>query len=130
MAKWTNDSVLDALLKFISGAAISNDTDNNRNLSVDSDQPTTRTEAITTYKLATTTLTKVDDFTIADDTSGRKVTTAQKSGITVDTTGTATHVSICDLTNLLVVTTCTSQALTAGNTVTIPAFAISVSDPT
>ena len=130
MAKWTNDSVLDALLKFISGAAISNDTDNNRNLSVDSDQPTTRTEAITTYKLATTTLTKVDDFTIADDTSGRKVTTAQKSGVDVDASGTATHVAICDGTNLLVVTTCTSQALTEGNTVTIPAFKISVSDPT
>ena len=130
MAKWTNDSVLDALLKFISGAAISNDTDNNRNLSVDSSQPTTRTEAITTYKLATTTLTKVDDFTIADDTSGRKVTTAQKSGITVDASGTAKYVAICDGTNLLVVTTCTEQALTEGNTVTIPAFKISVSDPT
>ena len=130
MAKWTNDSVLDALLKFISGDTISNDVTNNRNLSVDSAQPTTRTEAITTYKLATTTLTKSTDFTIANDTSGRKVTTAQKSGVNVDTTGTATYVSICDLTNLLVVTTCTSQSLTAGNTVTIPAFAISVSDPT
>jgi len=130
MAKWTNDSVLDALLKFISGDTISNDTTNPRDLCVDSAQPTTRTEAITTYKLAKTTLTKVSDFTLANDTSGRKATTAQKSGVSVDATGTATYVAICDGTNLLVVTTCTSQALTSGNTVTIPAFAISVSDPT
>ena len=130
MAKWTNDAVLEGLLKYITGDTISNDTTNNRDLCVDNAQPTTRTEAVTTYKLAATTLTKVTDFTLADDTSGRKATTAQKTGVNVDSTGTATHVAICDGTNLLVVTTCTSQALTSGNTVTIPAFAISVSDPT
>jgi hypothetical protein len=48
----------------------------------------------------------------------------------VDTSGTATHVALCDATRLLYVTTCTSQALTSGNTVNIPAWDIEIADPT
>jgi hypothetical protein len=48
----------------------------------------------------------------------------------VDTTGTATHVALCDGTNLLYVTTCTSQALTAANTVNFPSWKIEIADPT
>ena len=133
MAKFTHDNVLDAALKYIAGSAVSPDTTNDRDLCICSSQPTTRTEAVTTYMLAKTTLTKSSDFTIADDASspyGRKVTTAQKSGVSVTNSGTATYVAICDGTNLLIVTTCTSQALTAGNTITIPAFKIQIGDPT
>jgi hypothetical protein len=71
------------------------------------------------------------DFTDADgDTSGRKVTVAAKSGVTVDSTGTATHVTLDDGATLLYVTTCTSQALTSGNTVNFPAWDIEIADPT
>ena len=76
---------------------------------------------------------KVANFIIADDTVspyGRKITTTEKTGVSVTNSGTAGFVAICDGTNLLIVTTCTSQALTAGNTVTIPAFKAQVGDPT
>ncbi len=62
------------------------------------------------------------DFTIADGiTSGRKVGVAVKSGVNVDTTGVATHVALLNTTGttLLYVTTCTSQSLTSGNTITV-----------
>ena len=66
-------------------------------------------------------------YTLADGTtSGRKVTIAAASALTVATSGTATHVSLDDGTTLLHVTTCTSQALTSGggNTVDIPAYVV------
>lgn len=74
------------------------------------------------------------DFTIANgDTSGRKVTVGAKSGVTIDSTGTATHVALVDDTNttLRYVTTCTSLALTAGggNTVNFPAWDVEIADP-
>ena len=95
-------------------------------------QPTTRTEAVTTFALADVAMVAGDgnDYTIGDgDTSGRKVTVATKTGVTVDTSGTATHVSLSDATRLLYVTTCTSQVLTAGNTVDFPAWDVEVADP-
>ena len=69
------------------------------------------------------------DFTKANgDTSGRKVTVAQQTDITIDNTGTATHVVISDTTDIFV-TTCTSQGLTAAGTVTVPAWDIEIADP-
>ena len=71
------------------------------------------------------------DFVIADGSvSGRKVTVSQQANATIDASGTATHVSIDDGANLLLVTTCTSQVLTSGGTVTIPTFAWEITDPT
>lgn len=120
MAKFLNDSVLDTLLDKIATGTI---------MTVCSAQPTTRTQAVTTYALADVTVAG-GDFTKADgDSSGRKVTVAAKSGVTIDASGTATHIAICDATNVLAVTTCTSQALTSGNTVSIPAWKTEVSDP-
>ena len=72
------------------------------------------------------------DFTNADgDVSGRKVTVAQKNTVSIHTNGTATHVSQVDnaTKSLLTVTTCTSQVLTAGGTVTFPAHKHEVADP-
>lgn len=120
MSKWANDSVMDAALDVVAAGTI---------LTVCSAQPTNRTEAITTYKLADVTVDS-GDFTKANgDTSGRKLTVGQQSNVPVDSSGTATHIAICDGTNLLYVTTCTSQALTSGNTVTVPAWDIEISDP-
>jgi hypothetical protein len=120
MTKWANDSVMDAALDKIATGTI---------LTVCSAQPTTRTEAVTTYKLADVVIDSGDFSKANGDTNGRKVTIAQQADIPVDTTGTATHIAICDGSNLLLVTTCTSQALTSGNTVTVPAFDDEISDP-
>lgn len=123
MAKWSSDDVLDGMLDIIALADI---------MTVCSQQPADRTEAVTTYALADVAMVPGDgnDFTIADgDTSGRKVTVAAKSGVPVDTSGTATHVALSDATRLLYVTTCTSQVLTAGNTVDFPAWDVEVADP-
>lgn len=70
------------------------------------------------------------DFTNADgDVDGRKVTIAQKSGVAIDATGTANHVALYNATDLIIVTTCTSTALTMGNTVTFPAWSVEIGDP-
>lgn len=121
MAKSVHNDVLDGAWDVLDQADI---------MTVCNAEPTTRTEAITTFKLADVAMTPNTDFTKADgDTSGRKVTVAAKSAVPVDTTGTATHVALCDATRLLYVTTCTSQALTSGNTVNFPAWDAEIADP-
>lgn len=97
-------------------------------------QPTTYTEGNATYALADVTLSS-SDFTNANgDTSGRKTTIGAKSAVLIDTSGTATHIALLDVSNtkLLYVTTCTSQALTANgsNTVNFPAWDVEFADPT
>lgn len=121
MAKIVNDLVLDAALNYIKS---------NANLmALCSQQPTTRTEAATTYKLADVAMAS-GDFVIANgDTSGRKVTVAAKSGVPVVATGTGNHVALMDATNLLYVTTCTAQAVGAGGTVDFGSWKIEIADP-
>lgn len=122
MAKSVHNDVLDGAFDVLDQADL---------MTVCNAEPTTRTEAITTFKLADIAMTPNTDYTKADGSvSGRKVTVAAKSGVTVDTSGTATHVALTDATRLLYVTTCTSQALTAANTVNFPAWAVEIADPT
>ncbi len=90
-------------------------------------QPTSYAD-ITTRKLAQTTLAGGDFTLAAGDTSGRKSTVAQKSTISITASGTADHVVIDDGTDYIV-TTCTSQALTSGGTVTIPAWKKEIAAP-
>ncbi len=119
MGKYVADAVLDAALDEIAKGTI---------LTVCSAEPTNRTEAVTTYKLADVVI-DGSDFTKGDgDVSGRKVTISAQNDIEIDDSGTATHVAICDSTNLILVTTCTSQVLTEGGTVSIPAFAYEIQD--
>jgi hypothetical protein len=87
------------------------------------------------YVLAQVALTPGDgngDFVIADDTSGRKLTIGAQPTIEILATGTALHVALTKSgdTTLRYVTTCTSQALTDGGTVDIPAWKINIVDPT
>lgn len=120
MPKFANDSVLDAALDKISTGTI---------MTICSSQPTTRTEAVTTYKLADVVIDS-GDFTKSDGvTNGRKVTVSQQENLDVDASGTATHIAICDGSTLLYVTTCTAQVMTAGNMVTTPSWNIEFSDP-
>ena len=122
MAKSVHNDVLDGAFDILDQADL---------MTACSAEPTTRTEAITTFKLADIAMTPNTDYTKADgDTNGRKVTVAAKSTVNVDTSGTATHIALVDATRLLYVTTCTSQALTSGNTVNFPTWKIEIADPT
>lgn len=74
------------------------------------------------------------DYTLADgDVSGRKLTVAAQNGASVTGTGTAGHIVLATggATDLIrAITTCTSQALTSGNTVNIPAWDWEILDVT
>lgn len=124
MAKYLHDDVLDGALNVIKNNATK--------LCICSTQPTTYTEATTTYKLAIKTGLTSGDYTgPADHTSGRKLTVNAQSTISVDMAGTAEHVALTGTASVLyAVTTCTSQALSLGNAVSVPAWIISMGDPT
>ena len=91
--------------------------------------PTSVAEATSTYSLAIITMTG-GRYVNADDTSGRKCTVAQLTGVAVTTTGSATHVALNDGTSVLYVTECTGQSLTSGNTMTFNSWEIGIADPT
>lgn len=122
MAKQAPDAMIDAALDYVAGCD---------KMVACSAEPTTYAEANATYALADVAMAG-GDFTKANDTSGRKVTMAAKSGVAIDTSGTATHVALIKTgdTTLRYVTTCTSQSLTSGGTVDFPAWKINIADPT
>ena len=119
MAKFANDSVMDAALDKVATSTI---------LCLNTAQPADRAAAISDNLIPEAT----PSFTgpVDGDTSGRKLTVDASNGNTADVTGTATHVSLADGTDLLYVTTCASQAITSGNTVNIGSWDIEISDPT
>ena len=121
MAKSTHDSVADAGLDVIATGTQQH---------VCSAQPLTRAEAVTTYNLASVAMSAPDYTTANGDVSGRKVTVGAKAVVSITSTGTGNHVAITDGVNLLDVTTCTSQALTSGGAVDIPAWDHEIGDPT
>ncbi len=120
MAKATPDAILDAMADAIRAAVTT--------MYVCSAEPANfagiAAVALADVAFATGDMTKANG-----DTNGRKVTQAQKSAVPIDASGTATHVVLASASVLLYVTTCTSQALTAGGTVTVPAWDIEVADP-
>lgn len=129
MAKFTNDQVMDA--------ALDNIINNADQMVVCAGQPANYADATTDLgtgsgnALGETAITS-GDFTKADgDTSGRKLTVAEQTGIDVDVSGTADHVALVDDTNsvLLHVTTITSQAVSAGGTMTVQAYSEEIEDP-
>jgi len=122
VAKSVHNDVLDGALNIIKN--------NITLMTVCNAEPTSRTEAVTTYALADVAMTGTDVTVGEGDTNGRKAAIAAKTGVNVDTTGTATHVALVDGTRLLYVTTCTSQALTQNNTVDFPTWDIEIADPT
>lgn len=123
MAKFAADGVMDAALDVIATCT---------RMVVCSAQPA-NFAGIAAVALADVTLTAglgAGDYAAANgDTSGRKVTVAQQAAVPIDASGTATHISLDDGTDLIYVTTCTSQALTSGGTVTVPAWDVEVADP-
>lgn len=124
MAKSVHNDVLDGALNIIYN--------NCTRITLCSAEPTTYTEAITTYMLAQVTV-DTSDFTIGDgDTSGRKIAVGAQSGITPTNAGTANHVALVDVgnTKLLAVTTMTSKALATDDLVDIATFDLEIADPT
>ena len=123
MGKVAPDAMIDAALGYVAACDL---------MIVCSAEPASYAEATATYDLADVAMTPTTDFPIANGTSGRKVTPALKNAVPIDHTGTATHVALCKVgdTTLRYVTTCTSQALTGGGTVDIPAWIIQIADPT
>ena len=97
-------------------------------INICSAEPTSIAECDSLSLIPAHTLAGGDFAKAAGDTSGRKATVAQQADLSIDVTGTATHVAINDGTDF-VVTTCTSQLLTSGGTVTIPAWDIEIADP-
>ena len=113
MAKNIPTANIDLMLAIVEGT----------NIHVCSAEPTTYTEAVTTFNIATDT---VGTYTkAAGDVSGRKNTQAGTTATSITTSGTATHVAITTTTGsvLELVTTATPQLLTSGGTVDIGSFA-------
>lgn len=127
MAKYVTDTILDEALSYLK---------NNADQIVLCDgQPANYSDATTDSGSGGNALGEgaVDssDFSLADgDSSGRKVTVAQQTGITIDVDGTWDHVAIIDDGNseLLLVSTVSSQTATAGNTATVNAFDEEIAD--
>lgn len=125
MGKLVDDTVLDGALNIIKN--------NVTKVDVCGTQPTNYTEANATYMLAQKTGLTSGDFTgpANGDTNGRKLTCNAQSTISITNSGTALHIALTGTSSVLYyVTTCTSQALTSGNTVSIPAWDIEIADPT
>ncbi len=119
MGKYVNPAVLDGALNIIKSAT---------KMVALNGQPADFAAA-NAGKLAEVTL-ATGDFTLAaGDVSGRKITVAAKSGLTVAVPGTADHIALLDGSSLLYVTTCPSQALPSGGTVSIGTWAVEINAP-
>ena len=121
MGKWQLDAMLDAALNYIGTNATQ--------IFVCSSEPQNYTEASSTYALTST---EAVTFQAAEngDASGRKITVDEEADMSITASATALHVALTSADTLLYVTTCTSQALTSGGTVTVPAWDIEIADAT
>lgn len=125
--KWCADAYLNAALSYLSSNATQ--------LAVISDLGQTAGTDITYAMLSGHILAYVtidsSDFTqAAGDTSGRKVTIGAQSSISITATGTAVMVVLTNGSNAVYYcTTCSSQSLESGGTVTVPAWDIELRDP-
>jgi len=118
MAKFQIDAMLDAALSYVSSNA--------NEYYVCTTQPTTRAEAITNSVVAAQT----PGYTgPADgDTNGRKLTVNALTDVSITADGTVQHLALCSGTTLIYVTTTTSQAVSSGGTVSVPAWDIEIAD--
>jgi len=122
MAKYQIDAMLDAALDYISS--------NTTQIFVCSTVPTTYAEASSTYALTGTGVTPSFQANANGDGSGRKLEVDEEAGITITASDDADHIALCSADTLLYVTSCTTQGLTSGGTVTIPKWDIEIADAT
>ena len=126
MAKIVHNDILDAALNELKLQA--------KKICGCSQQPTTFTEAVSTYKLAYSNISGADFTGPADgDTSGRKINVGQKADVPVSTTGSVTVFALVDTSgSRLLYTTDVSgvQLVTSGNTMTFNAWDVEILDAT
>lgn len=122
MAKVAPNAMIDAALDYVAGCNL---------MIACSAEPSSYSDATTGVDLADVAMAG-GDFIKADDISGRKLTMGAKSGVTIDHSGTASHIALCNSSDssLRYVTTCTNQVLTAAGTVDFPSWKINIADPT
>ena len=121
MGKWANTANHDAYLNQIK--------DNSNLLCACSAQPTTRTEAVATYRLATAALDALDFSLSPGASGGRRLTISAKSNIPIVTSGDLTHIALVSNSAVYLVTTTSTLALASGNLLNTPAWAITVNGP-
>ena len=94
--------------------------------------PTDYNDAVNVVDLADVALVGGDYTKAAGDVDGRKVTIAEQLAVPVDHNGIGTHVVIVDTVGVVIkaVTTCTNVDVSAGGTVDLPAWKITLRDPT
>lgn len=119
MAKGASDGMIDGGLDTQTGCTA---------ITVCAGQPTSLAD-IAVRALATGAVSGVDFTKANGDVSGRKVTTAQQANLSISASGNGDHVAVNDATDYFV-TTCASQALTSGGTVTVGAWDREIADPT
>ena len=121
MGKWQNDGMLDAALAYILNATT---------VHLCSTQPTTYTEASSTYTLGSKAIPGGAFGAVANATSGRKITISGTTigDITITADGNATHVAFVSATALIYVTTCTAKTVTIGEKVEPSSIVINVKD--
>jgi len=102
-------------------------------ITINDTQNTNMSSAIATA-LAWSTACASTDFIVAANTSGYvlKISTDADliSATTLESTGVASHICVGSTATLYYVTTCTTKALGAGDTVTMPSWSIWIKQPT
>ncbi len=122
--KWCSDVILDEALNYI--------IDVTNKLCVCSTQPTTYTEAVTTYMLAEVSMTAADFDGPADGSiSGRKIAVKEQVEMDITNSGDTQHIALVFTSGseLLYVTTCLVRSILSGNKVTVPEWNIELRDP-
>lgn len=122
MARYANPLMLDAALDYLA---------NTDKLCICQGQPTTYTQAISTYNLATIGITSGSFTKSAGVVSGRKSTISSASG-SCAVSGSANHMAVVNssASALVYVWVLTEQYLVAGNPITTPALYAEIQDPT
>ncbi len=124
MAKTVHNDVLDAALNVIKNTC--------NKMVACSQQPTTYTQANTTYALADVVMSSTD-FTVADgDVSGRKLTVAAKNSVPVDVQGDPAVIALLDTVNSKLLYTTDEgsvQTIYVGNSINFPTWKIELADP-
>lgn len=124
MAKVAPNAMIDASLAYVEGSDC---------ITVCSAEPADYTAAYTTLKMAGTSALTTASYAIADAAGGgRQITIAATTGLSIDVSTAATHLALVNTgdSTMRYVTTVTSQELTSGGTVDIPAWIITIGDPT
>lgn len=107
-------------------------------LDTEADRIDITSQEATTYAEATSTHTLGNSTSLAfgapqnGDSSGRKVVSTAIANASVTATGTATHFAISDVSSTRLLATGTlgaSQSVTSGNVFNLPAFDITINDP-